>query len=202
MIDQDVYEVLQVHPTAHERVIQAAYRVLASMYHPDRDPSTAATRKMAELNAAYAEVRTHDLRRAYDRARMIARHRCGPRRHHGRVRPSGPEICTGCRPRRLRPLQRLDDQPADSPRSGLPALVEPPLIRHSLPPTDRCRASPVGGRRVRTSAGPISPSRSPTERLSLESGDQARGVVARRNAQNVEATTGIEPVYAVLQTAP
>jgi len=57
MSERDVYEVLQVHPAAHQLVIQAAYRVLASMYHPDRDPSGAATRKMAELNAAYGKAR-------------------------------------------------------------------------------------------------------------------------------------------------
>ena len=69
MSERDVYEVLEVHPRAHQLVIQAAYRVLASIYHPDRDPTGTATRKMAELNAAYAKVRTHDLRDAYDRAR-------------------------------------------------------------------------------------------------------------------------------------
>ena len=69
MSERDVYEVLEVHPNAHQLVIQAAFRVLASMYHPDRDPTGTATRKMAELNAAYAKVRTHDLRDAYDRAR-------------------------------------------------------------------------------------------------------------------------------------
>jgi len=67
--ERDVYEVLQVQPTAHQLVVQAAYRVLASMLHPDRDPSGAATRKMAELNAAYAKVKTRDLRDAYDRIR-------------------------------------------------------------------------------------------------------------------------------------
>ena len=69
MSDRDVYEVLQVQPTAHQLVIQAAFRVLASMYHPDRDPTGMATQKMAELNAAYAKVKTRDLRDAYDRAR-------------------------------------------------------------------------------------------------------------------------------------
>jgi DnaJ-class molecular chaperone len=67
--ERDVYEVLQVQPTAHQLVVQAAFRVLASMYHPDRDPTGMATRKMAELNAAYAKVKTRDLRDAYDRAR-------------------------------------------------------------------------------------------------------------------------------------
>ena len=69
MSERDVYEVLEVHPRAHQLVIQAAYRVLASIYHPDRDPTGSATRKMAELNAAYAKVKTHDLRDAYDRMR-------------------------------------------------------------------------------------------------------------------------------------
>ena len=69
MSERDVYEVLEVHPRAHQLVIKAAYRVLASLYHPDRDPSGTATRKMAELNAAYAKVRTRAERDGYDRAR-------------------------------------------------------------------------------------------------------------------------------------
>ena len=32
--ERDAYEVLQVHPRAEQQVIQAAYRVLAAMYHP------------------------------------------------------------------------------------------------------------------------------------------------------------------------
>ncbi|MDP9271420.1 MAG: hypothetical protein M3P14_10700 [Chloroflexota bacterium] len=32
----------------------AAYRVLAALYHPDRNGSAASTRRMAELNDAYA----------------------------------------------------------------------------------------------------------------------------------------------------
>jgi curved DNA-binding protein CbpA len=69
--DRDAYEVLEVHPKAHQQVIQAAYRVLAAIYHPDRDPTAAATRRMAELNGAYAKVRTADLRQLYDRARKL-----------------------------------------------------------------------------------------------------------------------------------
>ena len=67
--DRDAYEVLQVHPKAHQLVIQAAYRVLAALYHPDRDSSAASTRKMAELNDAYAKVRTVDRREVYDKGR-------------------------------------------------------------------------------------------------------------------------------------
>ncbi|MCV0402684.1 MAG: DnaJ domain-containing protein [Chloroflexi bacterium] len=75
MTERDAYEVLQVQPDAHALVIQAAYRALASLYHPDRDPSPVATHRMAELNIAFARVRTPELRDLYDRARgQVARH--------------------------------------------------------------------------------------------------------------------------------
>jgi curved DNA-binding protein CbpA len=64
---RDAYEVLQVNPRAEQEVIQAAYRVLAALYHPDGGSSKANARRMAELNAAYGKVRTLELRLAYDR---------------------------------------------------------------------------------------------------------------------------------------
>jgi curved DNA-binding protein CbpA len=77
-LDRDAYEVLEVHPRAHQQVIQAAYRVLAALYHPDRDDSSASTRRMSELNAAYSKVRTPDLRQLYDRERKLQRHAQAP----------------------------------------------------------------------------------------------------------------------------
>ncbi len=66
---QDHYEVLQVHPSAHPDVIQAAYRRLALLYHPDRNPSAEAARMMAQINVAF-EVLSDPQRRAdYDRER-------------------------------------------------------------------------------------------------------------------------------------
>jgi curved DNA-binding protein CbpA len=70
--DRDAYRVLQVHPEAHERVIRAAYRALAELYHPDRDQTVMATRRMAEINDAYNQVRTPDRRAAYDRLRRVS----------------------------------------------------------------------------------------------------------------------------------
>ena len=64
---RDAYEVLQVHPRAEQGVIKAAYRVLAALYHPDGGSSSANSRRMAELNAAYDQVRTADRREVYDR---------------------------------------------------------------------------------------------------------------------------------------
>jgi curved DNA-binding protein CbpA len=68
-LDRDAYEVLEVHPAAHQVVIHAAYRALAAEYHPDHDPSSLAHKRMTELNAAYARIRTRELREAYDVAR-------------------------------------------------------------------------------------------------------------------------------------
>ena len=65
----DAYEILQVTPRAHADVIRAAFRALAALYHPDRDGSLASQRRMAELNAAYALVRTPERREVYDAGR-------------------------------------------------------------------------------------------------------------------------------------
>jgi curved DNA-binding protein CbpA len=70
--ERDAYEVLQVHPKANQLVIQAAYRVLAGQYHPDRDAASGATRRMVELNAAYEAVRTAERRELYDKQRNLA----------------------------------------------------------------------------------------------------------------------------------
>jgi curved DNA-binding protein CbpA len=63
----DPYRVLQVLPDADQTVVQAAFRALAMKYHPDRDPSAAAARRMIELNEAYALVRSAEKRAAFDR---------------------------------------------------------------------------------------------------------------------------------------
>ncbi|MGI8830445.1 MAG: DnaJ domain-containing protein [Candidatus Limnocylindria bacterium] len=66
---RSAYVVLQVRDDAEEIVIRAAFRALASHYHPDANQSAGAERRMAEINAAYACVRTRDRRQAYDRTR-------------------------------------------------------------------------------------------------------------------------------------
>lgn len=69
MTERDAYEVLQVRPKADECVLQAAYRALARLHHPDLDRSPSATHQMAELNRAWARVRTPERREAYERER-------------------------------------------------------------------------------------------------------------------------------------
>ena len=65
----DYYEILHVHPSAHPDVIQAAYRRLALLYHPDRNPSPEATDLMAQLNRAYEILTDPEKRAEYDRSR-------------------------------------------------------------------------------------------------------------------------------------
>jgi curved DNA-binding protein CbpA len=65
----DPYKVLQVLPTADQEVLRAAFRALAMKYHPDRDSSARAARRMIELNQAYAMVRDAETRAQLDRAR-------------------------------------------------------------------------------------------------------------------------------------
>jgi molecular chaperone DnaJ len=72
---RDAYEVLEVRPDASQVVINAAFRALAAVHHPDA--SGGSSRRMAELNAAYAQVRTADLRQAYDKLRSRGIPRAG-----------------------------------------------------------------------------------------------------------------------------
>ena len=65
----DLYEILQVHPSAHPEVIQAAYRRLAQLYHPDRNPSPDAAERMAAINHAYDVLGDTQKRAAYDQER-------------------------------------------------------------------------------------------------------------------------------------
>ena len=64
------YDVLKVSSDAPPEVVQAAYRCLARLLHPDTNPddSTGArVRAMQELNAAYAVLGDPGKRRAYDK---------------------------------------------------------------------------------------------------------------------------------------
>ncbi len=52
--DRDLYQILQVDPAAEPEVVQAAFKRLALKYHPDKNASPDAHRRMQELNEAYA----------------------------------------------------------------------------------------------------------------------------------------------------
>jgi hypothetical protein len=62
----DLYEVLQVHPSAEPEVIEAAYHRLARKYHPDVNSSPDAAARMASINSAYSVLANPQRRAAYD----------------------------------------------------------------------------------------------------------------------------------------
>ena len=59
----DLYRVLQVDPSANQLVIQAAYRVLAQIFHPDVSGDEA---EMKRLNAAWEVLGDPRRRKQYD----------------------------------------------------------------------------------------------------------------------------------------
>ena len=67
--DEDLYEILQLHPSAQLEVIEAAYKRLALLYHPDTDPSPRAAEMMTVISRAYAVLGDPDKRVQYDLAR-------------------------------------------------------------------------------------------------------------------------------------
>ncbi|HET6381414.1 MAG TPA: DnaJ domain-containing protein [candidate division Zixibacteria bacterium] len=68
-VRRDAYEILQLHPSARPEVVEAAYRALALVHHPDRNGNGDAD-AMADLNWAYAILRDPEQRAAYDRTRI------------------------------------------------------------------------------------------------------------------------------------
>lgn len=68
----DPYKILQVDPEADTDVVQAAYRRLASRYHPDRGGGPDAEARMVLLNRAWEIVSDPARRAELDRARRAA----------------------------------------------------------------------------------------------------------------------------------
>jgi curved DNA-binding protein CbpA len=68
--DRNLYQILQIDPAAEQEVVQAAYKRLALKYHPDKNQSPDANRRMQELNEAYAIIGDPAQRAAYDRQRQ------------------------------------------------------------------------------------------------------------------------------------
>lgn len=65
MAERTLYEVLMLHPSARIEVINAAYRALAKMYHPDYAGPEGAE-QMARINEAYAVLSNEEKRARYD----------------------------------------------------------------------------------------------------------------------------------------
>ena len=66
---EDLYEVLQVHHAAEPEVIEAAYKRLLRMYHPDVNNSPEAHVATVRMNRAYEILRDPVRRADYDHQR-------------------------------------------------------------------------------------------------------------------------------------
>lgn len=64
--EEDLYAILQVHPTAEPEIVEAAYRRLARMYHPDVNKSPHAHAIMTRINRAYEILKDQSKRAQYD----------------------------------------------------------------------------------------------------------------------------------------
>jgi curved DNA-binding protein CbpA len=72
MAEKDFYEVLQVHPSAEQMVIEAAFNRLARKYHPDVYKGSNAHTRMVALNQAWEVLGNPARRKAYDTSRPIS----------------------------------------------------------------------------------------------------------------------------------
>ncbi len=70
---EDLYEILQVHPSAHPGVIEAAYWQLTQLYEPDRTSYPNASAMMATLNRAHKVLSDPAQRATYDQYRETRR---------------------------------------------------------------------------------------------------------------------------------
>ena len=74
---EDLYEILQLHSSAQQEVIDAAYQRLGLLYHPATDPSPEAAGLLAAIGRAYAVLGNPEKRAAYDQSRLAAKNEFG-----------------------------------------------------------------------------------------------------------------------------
>ncbi len=114
----DLYEILQLHPSAEPDIIQAARRRLTLRYHPDRNSSPDAAEVMLRVNYAYEILSDPERRAAYDLNRT------------GLMGGNSPSIPVRTPPRESRELMVQQDKRVSLiQRIGLFNCVEPAELK-------------------------------------------------------------------------
>jgi len=72
MHTKDYYKILELAPSATAYDIKKAYRRLALLYHPDKNPNSFAESHFKELQEAYAVLSHANKRKAYDEERWLS----------------------------------------------------------------------------------------------------------------------------------
>lgn len=84
MAGKNYYAILGVTPKADESALKTAYRKLARMYHPDRNPGDkAAEERFKEISEAYGVLSDADKRAHYDRFGTAPSAASGPQAQDG-----------------------------------------------------------------------------------------------------------------------
>ncbi len=182
MVARDPYEVLGIEPGASATTVKAAWRRLARAHHPDLAADAAtqrnATRRMAEINAAYETLR-HAPRSGPARARpatapqgdgATARDRARP--DSNEARPAGPPPPPPTRPvtarldttELFRPRNATTTPHGDGYRHRPRGHVPRPAPREAAEPprasTPTGPARPAGRRRIRQARPTLDAARS------------------------------------------
>ena len=112
---KDYYAILGVSPSATASDIKQAFRSLAVRYHPDKNPSAAATSRFHEINEAYDTLGDSGKRAQYDQRR---------------ANPFAELLSQGPAPTHRDPAYRRGRQPPKRGNPGPPASYI--LMRDSL----------------------------------------------------------------------
>ena len=187
MAKRDPYVVLGVEPGAPPTTIKAAWRRLARQHHPDLigdDPeaSRIATRKMAEINEAYAAISRGGAatargergeRRRQAHRSIRARHRRGAAAHPGRSRPGLSPAGSTCRTPSARGTRRFARTPMRDSARATVLTGHPPLrfaTHHREPPRASDPTGPLERARIRDFRRPPPPALKDAAVLELEFG--------------------------------
>ena len=103
------YKVLQVDREATPEVIEATYRRLAKMHHPDVSSGRAASTRMAEINAAHDALKDPATRRAIDHELAL---------HEARGRPADPNPAPPSEPPRPQSMRYTRRDPSVVPSAA------------------------------------------------------------------------------------
>jgi hypothetical protein len=186
---REPHAVLGLKPGASASAIKAAWRRLARQHHPDlsgSDPAAAraATRRMAEINAAYEQLR--------EGARLGGRAGAGagPER-----RPSGPPP-----PRPTRPVTaRLDTTDILRPRNATTSRGDGRRAHPTPQPPIRSRVGDTGPRRASDPNGPLVRSRvrrfRPPRRPSLDAAGATEMPFGKFHGHTLAEIAAFEPSY-------
>ncbi len=124
---EDLYEILQLHPSAQQEVIDAAYQRLALLYHPATDPSPEAAGLMAAVSRAYAVLGDPEKRDAYDQSREAAKNAPAAQAETEPAEIATPQQ----RPRRRTRQSDLDYITIGSTKEDVARIQGPPSSTHT-----------------------------------------------------------------------